>query len=131
MSVNLRIVFSMTMAIKAIIISMMLCIFMSWWQLQATIVTVDSFPDTEQLNSDLRQKWIHHHVRYDAVPLNESTTGTEAAAAVPVVAAGGRFGALPYICYNFESCDLISTRVVTRSKRSVDGKEPIAIHAFA
>lgn len=71
---------------------------------KANIITVDHFPDTEQLNY-LKENWVQHDVQVKTVSFNSSGI------------TGGRVGQLPYICYDFETCDLVSSRISSRSKR--------------
>lgn len=74
------------------------------------IATIDSFPDTEKLNYDNHRKnWVQHNVKLDSIPLNRSSIGSGR-----VLSTSSK--ERPFICYDFETCDVISTRV-SRSKR--------------
>ena len=65
---------------------------------KAFVKTVEDFPFVETYKPP-----IQHHVSVSSVPYNSSE------------------GQNPFICYNSESCQVISSRVTTKQKRSLDG----------
>ena len=87
-----------------------------------SLVTVNDFPLTEKLNYDgLRQKWVQHNVKLESIPLNRSfsyssSVGNAGKEAADTSTMQDSAELKPFICYDFESCNVISTRV-TRSKR--------------
>lgn len=78
------------------------------------IITIDNFPKTESLNYEAKQ--IQHNVALNSIPLGNSSNS--------ILGTGRVVSQENYICYDFETCNVISSRVISshpkRSKRSID-----------
>ena len=77
------------------------------------IITVDDFPNTEKLNTNLYgNSYVRHQVSYETIPLNGSRIlyGTNENEQDSF--------SNSFLCYDFEKCNVVSTRV-SRTKRYI------------